>query len=471
MSANTTLHVNIPKQATKNLKLQSFGEDKRKLVISTNWLPLFGFEEGAYTKEELIGKNKGIRIILAQKDEKNIKKVYLREYKSRKNNPLETLLDIRRQTLINDAFPFDALKVHIVFKYGEILITPITNKKQKALDKFKKSKNKFSTFLACSSGVDGVSLVKNGFSIETLLEYRPNEKRDKNDLSETGALNAISNFEVNTLINEDITNIDLQKLCSLTKRSEHTFAHICLQCDDFTNVKANSLKDGSLLNGDTTIDMVYDALRIIDTLMFPTILFENVPNFFTGDAGKILFARLKRFGYELHYNKYDARDYGGNTSRVRGFLFATLLGAEFKKPSKIEKNNTPLWDRFIEPKILKNELRDVSSTKSLKDGITTGRARLITRDSTCSGTILKSQNRQAKDSVYIYDGKRECYYFPSNELLAELMDIKMNFDSTSKTIESEIIGQSIDVPTHKSILNSVKDHIYTSAMQMTGKLL
>jgi len=471
MSANTILNVNIPKQATKNLQLQTFGQNKRKLCISTNWLPLFGFESNSYTKEELIGKNKGIRITFAFKDEKNIKKVYTRTYKNRKNNPLETQLDIRKQSLICEAFPSSTTKVHVVFKYGEITITPITDRKINILQKFKKAKNKFSTFLACSSGVDGASLIKNGFTIETLLEYRPNEKRDKNDLSETGALNALANFKVNTLINEDIMNIDLQKLCKLTKESEHTFAHISLQCDDFSNVKANSLKKASLISGDTTIDMVYDALRIIDSYMFPTVLFENVPNFFTSDTGKILVARLKRFGYEIHYDKYDARDYGGNTSRVRGYLFATLLEAKFVQPQKAQKSNTKLWDRLIEPKISNNELRDVSSTKSLKDGLRTKRARLITRDSICSGTILKSQNRQAKDSIFIFDEIRGNYYFPSNELLAELMGIEMNFNAVSKTIESEIIGQSIDISTHESILNSIKEHIYTSAMQMTGKLL
>ena len=43
MSANNTLKINIPTIATKQLKLQSCNAGK-KLVVSTNWLPLFGFE-------------------------------------------------------------------------------------------------------------------------------------------------------------------------------------------------------------------------------------------------------------------------------------------------------------------------------------------------------------------------------------------------------------------------------------------
>ena len=52
MSANNTLKINIPTIATKQLKLQSCNAGK-KLVVSTNWLPLFGFEANAKIKEEL----------------------------------------------------------------------------------------------------------------------------------------------------------------------------------------------------------------------------------------------------------------------------------------------------------------------------------------------------------------------------------------------------------------------------------
>lgn len=143
MSNNTTLKTNIPEVATKNLMLQSFGDNKRKLVVSTNWLPLFGFEKDCFTKEELIGKNKGIRITLVNKDEVNAKKVYVRTYKSRRNNPLETMLDIRKQSLLDEAFPKECKRVHIVFKYGEILITPVTDKNKKLLINLKKLKINF----------------------------------------------------------------------------------------------------------------------------------------------------------------------------------------------------------------------------------------------------------------------------------------------------------------------------------------
>lgn len=396
MSANNTLEINIPKVATKQLKLQNCNTG-RKLVVSTNWLPLFGFESNSRVKEHLIGKGKGIRISLVDKDETNSKKVYTRSYNSRRNNPLETMLDIRSQTLINDAFPEDTETVHIQFTYGEILITPMCNRKAAAIKQFKKSNNE--CFVACSSGVDAVSMVKKGFKIETLLEYRPNEKRDKNDMTETGALNAIANVEVNHLINEDIMNLDIERIAKLCSKSNYTNATFSIQCDEFSNVKANSLKDSALDDGSSSLDMVIDAINIIGKFNFPTVLVENVPNFFTSDAGKILMARLNRLGYKTFWDKFDAREFGGLTSRVRGYLFATMLPGNFEMPKPTNKNETPIWELLnFDERIASGELRDVTHTSSLQDGLKTGRARLITRKSLFSGTILKSQNRQAKDS-------------------------------------------------------------------------
>jgi len=464
------IKINIPKVATKQLKMQSCTAG-RKLVISTNWLSLFGFEANRRVIESLIGINKGILIKLATDEDIKSKKVYTREYKSRKNNPIETMLDIRSQKLLNDAFPSDTVKVHIIFTKGEIRITPITNKQAQAINDFKNSDDKLSTFLACSSGIDGAYLQRDGFSIETLLEYRPNEKRDKKDLSETGALNALTNISPKYLINEDIMNLDLDKIADLASSSKHSFFHLSIQCDDFSNAKANSLKECSLEDNSSSLDMIIDGLNIISKFNFPTVLIENVRGFRSSDIGKMTLARLRRMGYTIYDDVYDARDFGGLTSRVRYYLFATLLPAPYNIPVKVARNSEKLWDRMIEPLIISGELRDITDTKSYQDGIKTKRARLLTRDSIDCGTIMKSQNRQAKDSLYIYDNTRDKAYFPSNELLAKLMGINdVDFSTTSKTIESEIIGQSIDTLLHSAILRSVKEHILNANNYLKGRL-
>lgn len=464
--------INIPKLATKQLKLQKC-KNGRKLVISTNWLPLFGFERDIKVIEELIDINKGLRIKIAKPTDTKQKKVYTREYKTRRNNPLETMLDIRSQVLLNKAFPENTVKVHIIFKQNEILITPITNKQLDAIEKFKDSDEKLSTFLACSSGVDAKLLEEDGFKIETLLEYRPHEKRDKEkDFSETGALNALNNIKPNYLINEDIMNLDLDKIASLTQANQNTFFHISLQCDDFSNAKSKSLKECSLDDNSSSIDMVLDALNIISKFNFPVVLIENVPQFSSSDIGKMTKVRLQRLGYKVYNKIYDARDYGGMTSRKRNYLVASLLPLEFKLPTKVTRNEEPIWSKLIEPLIKDNLLREISHSKSIQDGIKSGRARIIDRNSTCGPTFLKSQDRMAKDSVVIVDNIRNKIYFPSEELMQQLMSFSKDFNLTtcSKSIASEIIGQSVDCLLHSSLLKSIKEHILNASLVLKGRL-
>jgi len=146
--------VNIPSNiATKQLSLQSCTTG-RKLTISTNWLPLFGFEKGDEVAEEVIGKNKGMIIRPANKDDLRPKRVYERTYRRRRNNPLETMLDVRSQKKLNDAFPADTAMVHVTFEYNKVTIVPVRSRQVARIKKAKDSKDLMNAFAACSSGVD-----------------------------------------------------------------------------------------------------------------------------------------------------------------------------------------------------------------------------------------------------------------------------------------------------------------------------
>jgi len=465
-----TLKINIPEKTTKQLKLQGC-KTGRKLVVSTNFLPLFGFEKSTPVVEELIAKDKGIRIRLATPNDTKTKKVYSRTYNSRKNNPTEVLLDIRGQALLNDAFPADTNNVYVVFKHGEITITPIADEKAQALKKFKRNKNPLSTFLAASSGVDGYSLSKQGFSIETLLEFRPQEKRDSRDFTETGAINALANFPVKNLINEDILNIDIEKVAKLTQGSSHVFFHFSPQCDDFSNVKSNSLKEASLKDNSSTIDMILDGLSLVKKFKFPVLLFENVRGFASSDIGKMTIARLKRLNYTIYDEVCDARDYGGMTSRVRYYMVATLLPAQFKMPAKTKRNETPVWGK-IQKLIDEGHFRIPNSTKSLEKGLECKRARVIRSSSISIPTVLKSQNRGAKDSIFAIDDNGTIW-FPKTQALREFMQIdnKFNLEAVGDTIASEIIGQSVEVPMHEAWTQSVAEHIMDSHNMLNSRLL
>jgi len=463
------LNINIPNKATKQLKFQECKTGK-KLVVSTNFLPLFGFNKDAKVVEELIGYGMGIRVRLANSKDLKVKKVYSREYKSRKNNPLETLLDIRGQKLLNEAFASNISTVHILFSHGEILITPITNIKAQIIKKFKDTSEPLKTFLAASSGVDGYSLSKKGFSIETLLEFRPNEKRDKQDFTETGAINAMANFPINTVINEDIMDIDIERVAALSMSSNHTLFHFSLQCDDFSNVKAKKLKNASLEDSTTTIDMILDGISLIKKFKFPVVMLENVRGFADSDIGKMTVARLKRLGYTIYDKICDARDFGGLTSRIRYYLVATMLPVAFVLPKKQERNTESIW-KHIQPLINEGHFRIPKSTKSFEKGIECGRSRTISTTSISVPTILKSQNRMAKDSVFALDDNGTMW-FPKESALKSLMGIDKQFslEAVGETIASEIIGQSIEAPLHDAWIDAVKQHINSAHALLNNRL-
>lgn len=456
---NKTLSVNIPEKATKQLAFGRYGDGDRKLVVSTNMLRLFDFNPEDRVVERSLGLGKGMvveRVYDLFDAPIKTKKVYERSYKKRKNNPLESQLDIRSQKLLDESFPRDCKRVHIAFTKGRVLITPINDHQAAAINNAKTAGDRLNAFVACSSGVDA-SLLEGDYTLSGLVEYRPHEARDKkSDLTETGMFNALVNTRVERAYNEDIMALDVNKLAIDLANSPTSLFHASLQCDEFSNVKAKSLKDKSVEDLSTSIDMIYDALRIVDAIKPATCLFENVEGWVKSQAYQILASRLRRWGYTEHKVVADARDYGGLTSRKRAYCFFTSLPEQFSFEEKLSRRTNPIWS--IINRHLPN-CRNVSHSKSLQDGLECGRLRVIDKDKTFSPTILKSQERMAKDSVCIEsDGE---LYWPSEALIKELMGIEESFclEGVSQSIGSEIVGQSIDVPFHKSVMRSVTAHI------------
>lgn len=106
----------------------------------------------------------------------------------------------------------------------------------------------------------------------------------------------------------------------------------------------------------------------------------------------------------------------------------------------------------------------------MRKGLEGGRARIIRKESQAAPTVMKSQNRQAKDSVYIeHEGK---YFLPNEALLRELNGFPedFNLETVSSTIASEIIGQSIEYPMHHKILQQVHAHIAQNSKGLTIKV-
>ncbi len=441
----------VPETFTKQLKINQL-ENKRRIRLSSNILDVMGWKNNIRTSIVSLGLDQGIEIT---RDVTGKTKIYQRTYKKRKNNPfLETQIDIQNQQLIDSSICRYTKDLHFDISAERIRISPLPNRTFSIRRAIKHAKE-LEAFVAMSSGIDMHSIKKIGFNISGLLEYRPQEKRDKNDLTETGVLNAMAQNYIANVFNEDISKINWNHVKNKFEKEEPvSLLHISLQCDDFSNVKANKLKQQSIQELDTTIDLVYDALRCVETINPGVVMVENVEGFGNSQAGQILKVKLKKWGYHVSEGFFRADKMGGMTKRKRYYLIASVFpGFQFPIESITSK---AAWD-IVEAEL--SNIREVTNNKAVQQGIKTGRIRLLKQSDKFCPTLLKSQNRMAKDSLYIQLNDR--IYFPNETILRNLSGFPQDIDlsSVGETIASEIIGQSIDYPMHDQIVKSVYEHI------------
>lgn len=192
MTKQHLVSVAIPEIATKQLRFRRNGS-RRILTISSNLLALFGFEKGDAVSESSLGDGRGMLIerVTDLLGAAPSKKVYARHYPRRKNNPLEHQVEVSSQKLLDASFPAGCSRVHVRFERGRILITPLQTIAQRAIANAAAA-HPSATFAALTSGVDLASLRSEDFTISAILEWRPQEARDKTDLTETGALAALA---------------------------------------------------------------------------------------------------------------------------------------------------------------------------------------------------------------------------------------------------------------------------------------
>ena len=552
------------KTATKTLKLQKIGKNnpKRKLVISTNLLNVFGLTAGSRVRETVLGLGQGMLITRAVDDTKDSKLVYERGYKSRDKK--EPQIDARSQAKLNEAFG-SAQHVRVIFKKGQLLILPIRVHKDKIVDEAlnlsipenkdgmyfgvleairfindrafstiqvgltqnlessheytlfcvqlrrlgyalqkdgneliatltekapqrqtifttgQKStptkphrfsaKNPLSAFVACTAGVDIASLETEGFTATNILEWRPPEQRDfkkkrcektgeisikHNDKTETGALCAAINSKApQTLFNEDLYGFSAKGMAEHI--AEHNLLAVSLQCDDFSCLKNTKDRQRSIETLDTTIDMIFPTVRLIEETDAPMVLIEQVRNFESSIERKLLSKRLNELGYTVKEKVINAAiEQNGMTKRARYFLFASKLSGDFEWPEAVERTAN-VWRDVIEPNM--GNLRDVSHTITIRKAIETGRMRPLTQESDSGPTLTKSDSRQPKDMVtVVHDGK---YFAVDNVIRKKLMGIPESFNIEPFTgeIGAEIIGQSVDWNVHTKISQQIKSHV------------
>lgn len=444
----------VPEVVTKDLAVGHRG-DRRRVVLSSNFLRMFGFEPGVRHSVEPLPGLGGLRLAC---DPAGSQQVYERSYASRRNNPFEAQVHLENQALLDAGLPGYTERVHFELRQGEVLIRPLANRTFGIRRKMANVRD-LAAFVAMTSGVDVRCLADCGFRIDSVLEYRPREKRDQADLTETGALNVLANARPRVLINEDISKLDMATVERLMADGPPvSVLHLSLQCDDFSTLKSAKAKAAAVESLETSADLVYDGLRLIETVRPAVVMVEQVAGFATSPEGRLLAVKLGKWGYHVSGAVLDARDHGGLTSRARYYLVASVWpGFEMPAATPRQGGVWPVVESYLAG------CRDVSHTKAVADGVATGRIRLITPESAHAPTVTKSQARQTKDSVYVKVGGR--YYLPSQALLARLNGLPADFslDLVNSEVAAEIVGQSVDVPMHEAVARAVRQHIEQNA--------
>lgn len=454
----------VPEIVTKELALASVA-GRRRFRLSSNFLPMMGFVPGERHSVEVEPGLGGMRLMLGD-DARSIK-VYERRYNNRRhNNPFEAVVEVASQRLLDAAIPAYTERVHLTLQHGMIAVRPLANRTF-SIRRSMRGCTELDAMVAMTAGVDVRCLRESGFRIDSILEYRPQEARDRMDLTETGALNVLANSNPRVLINEDITKVDWARVKeTMAGGPPIAVLHISLQCDDFSKAKGKALKQSAVSDLSTSRDLVYDALRMVETIQPASIVIENVPGFAESGEGALLKVKLQRWGYHVQDGVLHAPHFGGLTKRERYYLVASVWPG-FEMPAGGAENGMA-W-QAIEGML--GDCRDVSHTESVQEGLRGGRIRLIRPGDKTAPTILKSQGRQTKDSVYIAmpDGR---FLLPTLEMQMRLNGIDSGFDlnCVSSAVGSEIIGQSIDVQMHRALTESLFWHLTENvgARQVVG---
>jgi DNA (cytosine-5)-methyltransferase 1 len=459
-----TPNFHVPNTVTKQLAMNIVG-DRKKVRVSSNFLPLMGFEPGKrlITVPSLDGG-----FTVRTSDQGDLQ-VYSRRYntRARANNPMEAIVEFASQSLLSKTFPPGTERFHVRMKQGDLKITPVPNRVFNIQKRYQ-GHDPLRAMVALTGGVDIRCMADVGIHTDVVLEYRPDEARDVaagRSLNEVHALNTLRNGGPRLLLNEDIYTVDPARLRKLIDEGDPvTTYHISLQCDDASSAKSASAKAKSIDNLTTTLDQIYPMLRQVEALECPLVIVENVRQFKNSHAGIIMRSMLRRWGYHVSDMTLNARDFGGVQNRTRYYMVASIFPG-FEAPQPQDRSGDSIWP-LVEKHL--HECRDVTDSYAVKSRGTSNRcSTYITRESTYCPAVMKSQARILKDGLAIQDAGR--VYTPSEGLIKSLMSIPQDFDTSWMAAEQSIetLGQSIDYKLHHRLMESVKQHLLDNMGQRT----
>jgi DNA (cytosine-5)-methyltransferase 1 len=441
-----------PEVLTKELKVQQVPGVGRRVRLSTNFLRDFGFNAGTRLDVQL-GSRKGI---IVPSDEGNWK-VHERSYRRRKNNPTESVIEFASQPLLDRMIPAGHDRVHFTLSRGRIEVRPVRQALFYIRKRFRSAES-LEAFMALSSGLDAWTFREAGFNLAGVLEYRPQEARDTIDLTETGICTFLRNNAVKLAFNEDITTIDIERVGRLVEERVGPLAVIscAVQCDDFSNAKSARLKEREIAEfRPSSRELGYYATKLIERLQPASVFIENVPGWHGSESQGVIGAVLSRLGYHVQATILNGADFGAFTARKRCYFVASIFpGFEFPEPTG--RNTIPLR-QILNGEV--NSMVDVSHTAAVTKARGTPRARFTSLDSVVAPTVLKSQARLTKDSLYFEEEGK--ILRPTTKILRKLhsMPDEIHLDAVSDEIAVEQIGQGIEFPLHTAVATALRNHL------------
>ena len=434
---------------TKELKVQEL-ETGRKIRLSSNLLRNFGF-----TPQTRLAVHHDSRALILAPDEGGSIKVHERRYGGTRSR--EAVIELASQQLIDRFLPSGYDRVHFTFERSRLTLRPVCPHLFHIRKAFR-TVDTLHAFMALSSGVDAAAFADVGFRISAALDWRPPEARDRSDLTESGIQTFLANHQPSLVFNEDLTTVNSLNVGAILRRKLGPIAclSIGLQCDDFSSVKSAALKRTECQEfRPSSRELGYYATKLLENVRPASCLIEQVPGWLSSESAAVMGAVLRRLGYHVHACILNSADYGACTTRRRCYFVASIFpGYEFPKPTG--ENRIPLSEALAEevPK-----MRDVSHTRTIAKARDSNYCRFTPLSAVTAPTILKSQHRQTKDSIYFELGDR--LLFPTVNALRTIQGIPASFDfgQVSAEVATEQIGQGVDFGLHAAVAQSLITHL------------
>lgn len=505
-----------PTSEDNNALRSKLTPQKRKLRLSSNLLIYMGFdpEQHARGNFELIGPGAGLRFSY---DVDGSHKVHERSYHNRSNvipanysrwtqdldetsTPVkEALIECSNQTLLDEAFG-DCTHVRVLMTMGEVRFLPcFKTPADRARVLHAKSDTPLRTGIVCTGGVDAHLAQRAGAEIDTIIEYRPHESRDKDiDKTETGVISALHNATIRNVVNVDLYDLGFNPALLVETFKDAPYSSLYLTglvCDSFSNLQPKKHKTAELEHGKSFIDMWVPFSQVVALQTPAVVMMENVPDAIKPENFEMFRQWLLKAGYHISTACLNAQQYGGYTTRERSYVVASAFPG-FKFPEPTGPHNRDLW-RLVLKHIEGCKPHAGANLRSTLTGVREGTGKVQERKasflqpgmSKCP-TIVKSQHRYANDSIYIgplskddpltahlvdenaviqggpnkgepafIDGKQ--YKMPSRYLVRELQGLPESFncDVFGEELSIEIMGQAVDVALHEAVMHAVFEHL------------